>query len=94
MRRSRLVVNEYVLVLTCKVVPKALKTYRHFEAEIAVCRRTACLNIDDLPREIIKKLSITGGIVITSMPNWGAGTLPAFREGSEYLRLILTEECG
>ncbi len=93
MRRSRLVVDGHVLVLTCRVVPKALKTYRHFEAEIAVCRRTACLSLDELPEEIIKNLHITGGVVITSMPEWGFKTLPSFKEGSEYLRLVLSESC-
>lgn len=93
MRRSKLVVEEYVLVLTCKVVPKALKTYRHFEAEIAVCRRAKCLSLEELPEEIIRKLRLTGGVVITSMPEWGADILPSFKEGSEYLRLVLSEEC-
>ncbi len=86
-------VDEYILVLTCKVVPKALKTYRHFEAEIAVCRRATCLSLDELPEEVIKKLRITGGMVITSMPEWGSETLPQFKEGSEYLRLVLSEGC-
>ena len=85
--------DEYVLVLVCKVVPKALKTYRHFEAEIAVCKKVACLNLDRLPDEVTKKLRLTGGVVITSMPDWGAGVLPSFKEGSEYLRLVLSEEC-
>jgi len=87
------VVEERVLVLTCKVVPKALRTYRHFEAEIAVCRRAKCLSLEELPEEIVKKLRLTGGVVITSMPDWGAEVLPPFREGAEYLRLVLSEEC-
>jgi len=87
------VVDEYVLVLTCKVLHKALKTYRHFEAEIAVCRRAACLNLNELPGDVIKKLRVTGGAVITSMPDWGSEVLPPFKEGSEYLRLVLSEEC-
>lgn len=86
-------VNERVLVLTCKVVPKALKTYRHFEAEIAVCRRAACLSLDELPEDVAKKLRTTGGIVITSMPAWGSEILPPFKEGSEYLRLVLGGGC-
>jgi len=87
------VVDEYALVLTCKVVPKALRTYRHFEAEIAVCRRATCLNLDEFPADVVKKLRVTGGVVITSMPEWGSGILPPFKEGSEYLRLMLSEEC-
>ncbi len=93
MRRLRLVIEEHVLVLTCKVVPKALRTYRHFEAEIAVCRRATCLSLEELPDEIVRKLRLTGGMVITSMPKWGANILPPFKEGSEYLRLVLSEEC-
>jgi len=87
------VASEHVLVLTCKVVPKALKTYRHFEAEIAICRKAACLNLDELPEEIIRKLRLTGATVITAMPDWGTGILPPFKEGTEYLRLVLSKEC-
>ena len=52
-------------ILICELMPKDIKTYRHFEAEIAVCKKIAEVNLEDLPIETKEKLLDRGELTLT-----------------------------
>lgn len=83
-------------LVLCEVVPKDVQTYRHFEADISVCKKVMEVPIEDIPSTMRERLEMMGELMfkdIGEVPEKLAideNIIKEVKSGNKYLKLIIT----